>query len=45
MNDSLTVSVVMPVYNEEAYIDDCIRSLLEQDFPKEKMEWIFVWCR
>lgn len=36
------VSVVMPVYNEEKYIDKCIRSLLQQDYPREKMEWIFV---
>ena len=26
----ITVSVVMPVYNEEKYIDKCIRSLLLQ---------------
>ena len=38
----LTVSVVMPVYNEEKYIDKCIRSLLLQDYPLEDMEWIFV---
>lgn len=38
----ITVSVVMPVYNEEKYIDKCVRSLLEQDYPKENMEWIFV---
>lgn len=37
-----TVSIVMPVYNEEKYIDKCIQSLLLQDFPKEDMEWIFV---
>lgn len=38
----IIASVVMPVYNEEKYIDDCIKSLLEQDYPIEKMEWIFV---
>ena len=36
------VSVVMPVYNEEKYIDKCIESLLKQDYPLDKMEWIFV---
>lgn len=36
------VSVVMPVYNEAKFIEKCIESLLEQDFPKEQMEWIFV---
>ena len=42
MDNSLVVSVVMPLYNEEAYLDDCIQSLLKQDFPRNKMEWIFV---
>ncbi len=37
-----TVSVVLPVYNESKYIDKCIRSLLQQDYPRENMEWIFV---
>ena len=36
------ISVVMPVYNEARYIDACIQSLLQQDYPKEDMEWIFV---
>lgn len=40
--DNIIVSVVMPVYNEEKYIEKCIESLLEQDYPMEKMEWIFV---
>lgn len=39
---SKKVSVVMPLYNEEKYIANCIESLLLQDFPKEDMEWIFV---
>jgi glycosyltransferase involved in cell wall biosynthesis len=42
MSSNITVSVVMPVYNEEAYIEKCIESLLMQDYPTEKMEWIFV---
>ena len=36
------ISVVMPIYNEEKYIVDCIESLLQQDYPIENMEWIFV---
>ena len=32
---SIIVSIVMPVYNEERYIESCIASLLQQDFPKE----------
>lgn len=38
----IIVSVVMPVYNEEKYIEKCIDSLLLQDYPIENMEWIFV---
>lgn len=41
MNESY-ISVVMPVYNEEKYIENCIESLLLQDYPKNLMEWIFV---
>mgnify|MGYP003461482610 FL=1 len=36
------ISVVMPIYNEEKYISQCIESLLKQDYPEDKMEWIFV---
>lgn len=41
MNE-ITVSVVMPIYNEEKYIKSCVESLLTQDYPRNKMEWIFV---
>ncbi len=37
-----TVSVVMPLFNEEKYIVGCLESLLTQDYPREDMEWIFV---
>lgn len=36
------ISVVMPLYNEEKYISGCIESLLQQDYPLENMEWLFV---
>lgn len=39
---SIIVSVVIPVFNEEKYIDSCIKSMINQDFPSELMEWIFV---
>lgn len=39
---NIIVSVIMPVYNEEKYIENCINSLLKQDYLKEHMEWIFV---
>lgn len=28
-----SVSVVVPVYNGQTYIEDCLRSILEQDYP------------
>ena len=40
--NKIIVSVVMPVYNEEKYIEKCVDSLLLQDYPTENMEWIFV---
>jgi len=42
MTEEIIVSVVMPVYNEEKYIEKCVDSLLLQDYPVDKMEWIFV---
>ena len=42
MTEEIIVSVVMPVYNEEHYIKKCVGSLLLQDYPINKMEWIFV---
>lgn len=42
MTNEIIVSVVMPVYNEEKYIEKCVDSLLMQDYDKNNMEWIFV---
>lgn len=42
MTNQVIVSVVMPVYNEEKYIEKCMDSLLLQDYPIEQMEWLFV---
>ncbi len=36
------ISVVIPVYNEEKYLDACMETLLQQDYPKELMTWFFV---
>jgi glycosyltransferase involved in cell wall biosynthesis len=36
------VSVVVPVYNPGAHIDDCLRSLLDQTMPAGDYEAIFV---
>lgn len=35
-NNRIVASVIIPVYNEERYIENCILSLLRQDYPKEK---------
>ncbi|MBQ1391104.1 MAG: glycosyltransferase family 2 protein [Firmicutes bacterium] len=42
MEKEIIVSVVMPVFNESRYIGPCVESLLQQDYPREQMEWIFV---
>ena len=36
------VSVIVPVYNAQETIRDCIDSLLELNYPKENLEIIFV---
>lgn len=36
------LSFIVPVYNTEAYIGECLQSLLEQDLPKEAYEIICV---
>lgn len=42
MNHTKLISVIIPVYNEEKYIDACITSMLSQDYPRNAMEWFFV---
>src|SRR5579871_610260 len=32
------VSLIMPSYNEAAHIEECLRSLLSQDYPADRME-------
>ncbi|MBN2119589.1 MAG: glycosyltransferase [Candidatus Omnitrophica bacterium] len=36
------ISVITPVYNAEKTIEDCIKSLLNQDYPKTRYEVIVV---
>lgn len=36
------LSVIVPIYNEEKYIVQCISSILQQDYPKNDLEVIFV---
>lgn len=42
MSQAKLISVIVPVYNEEKYLDSCIASMLEQDYPKAAVEWFFV---
>ncbi len=36
------ISIIVPCYNVEKYIDQCVQSLVNQIFSLEKMELIFV---
>ncbi|WP_436512547.1 glycosyltransferase family 2 protein [Clostridium thermobutyricum] len=36
------ISIIIPVFNEEKYIENCIKSLLEMDYDKNFIEIIFV---
>ncbi len=37
-----SISIVIPAYNEERYIADCINSILNNDYPKEKLEILII---
>ena len=36
------ISIVIPAYNEERFIEDCLNSVYQQDYPKEQLEVIVV---
>jgi len=36
------ITIIIPVLNEEEYIEECIESILGFDYPKELLEIIFV---
>ena len=38
----MTVSVIIPVLNEEKYIEECITSLCNQTFPIDQTEWLLI---
>lgn len=42
MNSLPTVSVVIPIHNEERYIEACLDSLLNQDYPMNLIECVCV---
>jgi len=41
-NDLLLVSIIIPCRNEEKFISKCLDSILNQDYPKEKLEILVV---
>lgn len=38
----MKLSIIIPMYNVEKYIDQCIMSVLDQDIPKEEYEIIII---
>ena len=43
MKESNTiVSIICPILNEEKYIENCIQSIIAQDYPKAGVEVLFV---
>lgn len=38
----MLLSVICPVLNEEKYIEKCIQSVVDSDFPKEEMELLLI---
>ena len=42
MNKGTLISIIVPVFNEESFIAQCLDSLLNLDFEKNKYEIIVV---
>lgn len=42
MNHNIKLSIIIPMYNSEEYIENCIKSLLNQDIKKSNYEIIVV---
>lgn len=38
----MILSIIIPVYNTEKYLEDCIKSIFEQNIPEEDFEVILV---
>jgi len=37
-----SVTFLVPAYNEEEYVEECLESLLGQDYPSEKLDIIAI---
>lgn len=42
LKDKRKITVIIPCRNEEKYIEKCINSVIEQDYPLEKLEILVV---
>lgn len=42
MNDFPSVSVIIPIRNEEEFIAQCLQSVVDQDYPQDSMEVLVV---
>ena len=42
MDNTEFISVIIPCRNEEKFIDRCLSSIVEQDYPKDKLEVLVV---
>ena len=38
----MKISLIIPVYNVEKYVEKCLRSCINQDLPKDEYEIIVV---
>lgn len=36
------ITIICPIYNEEQYVVRCVESIMQQDYPKEDLEVLFV---
>lgn len=42
MNKSPLVSVIIPTYNSEKYLERCLKSIEMQDYPKDRIEVLMI---
>lgn len=42
MNHPIDISVIVPLYNAEPYIERCIEGLLAQEYPAERFEIVMI---